>query len=227
MEHYTLQPDEAVLYRGEAQVKQDGKNIKTELLLTDKFFVFIGKEKKLFRKEEITVESFAVDTVKTYKDAPNIIRKGEFVEIYFIGGEKFIEFSSKGDAKQFVAKALEFLTNKSALIRGIDKTKKVVSDVGDSLGIDKETAATVAVGAAKFGVKALFQKRLGGKTKLIETTETVKSSQGIFHRKETKQLPPMSPQEQAQAVIQLKELLDNGVITQEEFEIKKKEYLGL
>ena len=224
MEHYTLQPDEAVLYRGEAQVKQVGKSCKTDVLLTDKFFVFIMKQKKLFSKEEITVESFAVDTLKAHNGMPNIIRKDDLVELYFIGGEKFVTFPSKGEAKKFVSLALNFLTNKSALIRGIDKTKKTVSDVGDALGIDKE----MAVGVAKVGLKAIIQKKLSGGKKKLDTEETVKTPHGIlFHRKETKQLPPMSPQEQAEALERLKQLLDNGIITQEEFEIKKKEYLGL
>ncbi len=223
MEHYTLQPDEAVLYRGEAHVKQGGKNCKADVLLTDKFFVFIVKQKKFLVKEEVTVESFAIDTVKTHKEQPNVIRKGALVEIYFIGGEKFVEFPSKGEAKKFVSVALNLLTNKSTLIRGIDKTKKTVADVGDALGVDKETA----VGVAKLGLKAIIQKKLGNNTKQLDTKETIKTPEGLFRRKETKQLAPMSPQEQANAVMQLKEMLDSGAITQEEFDIKKKEYLGL
>ena len=145
------------------------------------------------------------------------------MELYFIGGERSVLFPDKSEAKKFVAKAMELLTQKSKLIRGIEKTKKVVSDVGDSLGIDKETA----MGVAQFGIKALFKKKQTNGNKQVETTETLKLPNGIFRRKKTKQLPPLSPEEQATAVERLKQLLDNGVIMQEEFDLKKKEYLGL
>ena len=230
MEHYTLQPDESMIYRNDIQIVYDGKKQKCTLLLTDKFFVFIIKIKKFLIKEDVIVESFAVDTLKIYKDSPNVIRKGDVVELYFIGGERSVVFPDKGEAKKFVAKTMELITQKSKLIRGIEKTKKVVSEVGDSLGIDKETATcvaqNVAQGVARAGIKAIFKKKSNDK-KQVETTETVKLPTGIFHRKETKQLPPLSPEEQVAAIEKFKQLLDNGVITQEEFDAKKKDLLGL
>ena len=225
MEHYTLQPDEAMLYHADTFVLYDGKQEKTTLLLTDKFFVFIVKRKKFLIKEEVTVEALAVDTVKLYKDAPNIIRKDNVVEVYFIGAERIISFYDKSEAKKFVAKALELLTKKNAFFRGIDKAKRVIEQVDESLGID---SVGIAKNVAEKGVaKALLLGKDKQKGKTETTTEVVKSAGGIFRRKETKQLPPMSPQEQAEAVERLKQMLDNGVITQEEFDIKKKEYLGL
>ena len=230
MEYYTLQSDESMIYRNDVQIFYDGKKQACTLLLTDKFFVCIIKQKKFLRKDEITVESYAVNTLKTYKDSPNIIRKNDIVELYFIGGERSVIFPDKGEAKKFVAKTMELVTQKSKLIRGIEKTKKVVSEVGDSLGIDKEMAAgvaqNVAQGVAQAGIKALFKKKSNDKNQ-VETTETLKLPTGIFRRKETKQLPPLSPEEQVAAIEKFKQLLDNGVITQEEFDAKKKEFLGL
>ena len=64
------------------------------------------------------------------------------------------------------------------------------------------------------------------RVQFITTKEVFKLTDGIFRRKETKQIAAPADEE-LDAIKKLKELLDENIITQEEFEIKKKEILHL
>ena len=222
MEHYTLQEEEVVICKGTAKTTEKPYST-VEVLLTNWFFVFITKTKKLFAKEQISVETYPIESVKLFKEQYQIKQTDCVVDCYFLDAVKTVQFESKKHAHKFVAKAIEFLTGKHAFFRGIDKTKKFVGELEDSLGVD---AADVASFVASKGANALVQK-VFGKKKTVKTTETLQLPTGIVKRKETKELAPLTPEQQIEAVKQLNELLTSGIITVEEFEKKKKEILGL
>ena len=223
MEHYTLQEDEVVICKAIGQTKEK-RPTPVELLLTNFFFVFITKSKKLLGKEKIQVETFPVEDLKSYKNVYQIKQNDADVDMYFKNTEKSIQLESKKKAHQFVSKAIDFLTGKNAFFRGIDKTKKVIEDIDESLGIDSVGIANTVLVK---GVGGMLITKLG-KKKHKETIETLSLPSGLFQKKEkTELLPALSPDEQIEAVKKLKELLDSEIITQEEFDKKKKEIMGL
>lgn len=218
MKHYALQPDEVVLYQNDLALKDQPRKSKLTFVLTNLYFVFITTTKKII-KEEVQVDAFAVETVKIYQDKPWIIQKNNEVELYFKGAEKSLIFPSKGEAHKFVLTSMKLLTGKSAFFRGVDKTKKTIAEVDEALGIDTVSTATAI---ATKGASLWFKNKKGTET----TKEVFKFTDGILRRKESKQIAPPAD-EQLEAVKKLKLLLDENVITQEEFETKKKEILNL
>ena len=144
MEHYTLEENEVVLYRGNVNIltswgnQKNSKFKKVEyyLTLTNLNFVFMEKKKQLLKKEVIEKELYAVDSVKFYNNNPHIIRKDAIVEIYFKEKDKIIEFESKKEARIFADTALRLVSGKSKFVRAVQKVQKEVSDTNEALGID-------------------------------------------------------------------------------------------
>ena len=172
--------------------------------------------KKLL-KEQVDVKTYLIDTIKIYKDKPQLKVNGLLVEIYFANGEYTLEFPDKKEAKKFVGEALKEITGKNLFVRAVEKVKDTVAMVDETLGIDSVGITKVAVGKGVGlltnkgkSVKKVVSKTgglLGGKTKKVKTEE-------------------LSPEEQAKALEHFKKLFDEGVITQEEFDKKKKQIIG-
>lgn len=97
----------------------------------------------------------------------------------------------------------EFVTGKSTSERGASKVKGIINVVNDALGID---ALTEGVSVTK-GL-------LGKKNKWRENTKSVRKIE-------------RSIDDQIESLKKLKELLDCGILTQEEFDIKKKRIMGI
>ena len=214
MKQYQLQPTEVVLYEIE-NIRLKGIKGNTSLTLTNMNFVFETTSRKYLFKQYTTTECFAVDTVKIYKDAPQVKQKGYEVQIYFTNTERLVTFQSKGEARKFTAKALELLTGKNAFFRGIEKAKKTVEAVDETLGINTiGVAATVAKTAVNATPAGKFTK----------TKAVLKLANGFIQKKETQQITATpSTNENLETLRMLKALLDEGAITQEEFDAKKKE----
>ena len=220
MEHYTLQSNEVILYKGEARCPTLKDSI-IELFLTNLFIVLIIKTKKLFSKEEVRVETYPVGQVKMYNGIPQAKQNATNVELFLLDGEQILQFQSRNDAHKFVNCIFELLTGKNAFERGVEKTKNAVNKVDTALEID-------TVGS----VKNIFEKGIGGilgKGKIGKTLKTIFNvsnsvASGIEKKEPQKN---SSPQEQMNAISQWKALLDQGIITEEEFTIKKKEILGM
>lgn len=218
MEHYDLQQDEVVLYKGE--VARKGVRGATELLLTNFNFVLITKTKKLLSKERAEVESYPIDCIKVYKDQPQVQQNDTIVDLYFQNAEWSLNFPSKKEAKKFVGKALEIVTGKNAFVRGVDKAKATVAMVDETLGIDSVGVAKTAAKVVATKGAGLFSKRKGAK-------QVVSVTGGLLGKGKEVKTETLSPEEQAKAVEHFKKLFDDGAITQEEFDKKKKEIMGL
>ena len=133
MENYDLEENEVVLYKGFVNVP----NIKgtTELILTNINFVLITKHKKMFSKEQVLVDAYPVNEIKYYKDEPQVLKKGQHVELYFTTGETEFDFVSKRECKKFVDAARNLITNKNKFERGVEKVKNTVSIVDNTVGV--------------------------------------------------------------------------------------------
>jgi len=186
MQHYTLQENEAVLFKGSAFLTTDGKkhetnNTKNELMLTNLNIVVFAEKKKIFKTVTET-NVYSVSDVKIYDEAAQIIRRKNAVDIYFKSGELFLEFEKEKEAKEFCERALKLVSGYSKFVRSVKRVKKSINETNEALDIDmvdmaKKTAAfacEVTVGAE-------------GKTKLF--SKVARAVVSVGKKKETKSLP--------------------------------------
>ncbi len=224
MEQFILEEDEFELFKGMAKLLVNKKEIDTEVHLTTKrISLAIIRTVFLVKKKEI--EDHAISSVKIYNELPQVKQKDKLVDIYFKDSERRLKFATKKEAKLFVSEALKLLTGKSKFARSVEKVKEVIKDVDETLNIDtvaiaKKATAFSAKKAGKAIGSALTKKVIGS------NKETLKINGGIFTKKETKTLT-LTPDEQINAVKNLKALFDEGAITEEEFTKKKKEIMDL
>lgn len=146
MKHYVLDEDEVPLYKGKVERKE--KSGETELVLTNKRFIFVTITQNEFMSEIVSVNEYSVSEVKEYKGIHQVLRKGNVVEIYFLHDEVEFAFEKGSECKKFISAALETLTSKNKFRRAVDKVSKVNAEREyldetlhiDSVGIVKNAA---------------------------------------------------------------------------------------
>ncbi len=233
MDKYILQSNEVLLYEREVYVEKI-KKAKVNLILTNLYIVLEITRKLGFRKYETVTEQFLLEDIKFYNEKPQIIQKKETVKIYFKTQELEIVFESSLVASKFSNKAMEAVTGKSITTRGANRVKKAISLVDDTLGIN--ITGTVA-NVLENGISKSLFKGIGKRSELkakknnsSETVSTVANAATIVAKRviETRSnSTDFSMEQNIEQVKKLKELLDIGAISKEEFETKKKELLGL
>ena len=244
MERYQLQSDEAVLYEGKVTKVDKYKKESfmdsfstpptTELILTNKNIVLTTRTKKMFTKEQLNVEVLSLADIKIYDDMPQIKQSKINVEVYLTFGEIYLDFHSKLEAAKFYQVAIQTLTGKSLATRGAEKVKGGIGLVDDTLGIS--TVDTVK-GVLENGLAGtLFSgfKKNKSASSSSNNSSTVKEVAEIAKDviKETRsnnsdKKEQLTYEEQIDTLNKMKALLDAGILTQEEFDAKKKEILGL
>lgn len=231
MTNYTLQPNETVLYQG--NVALENRNATVEMMLTNLNLVFVITTRKFLSKSQIEVETYSVEEIKIYNNTPQIKQKNARVEIYLSCGEVVVHFASMFEASKFVNAALRLLTGKTMAERGADKFKGAVGLVDDTLGIN--TVGTVK-NVLENGITGTLLGGFGKKTAPVAkhastAREVVGIAKELMGTPSTQEALPASPSaltdEQMETLKKLKELVDMGVLTQEEFDAKKKQLLGL
>lgn len=223
MKHFQLAKDEVVLYQNEVLVTHVGeeekeskrKKTETEFALTNHKFVFIVKTKRLLFGEKVEVEELLFDQVKVYNDLPYIVREEDTIAVYFTEQEKRIHFANKKEAKSFFELALKTVSGHSKFIRGIRKAQKGIDNTSEALGVDIRGVAKEAAAVAVTVVAS-------GKGKIVKAI-----AKAAMDRKEKKALNAAVKEDDFDKLERLKLLLDEGAITQEEFEKMKKEILHL
>ena len=149
MKHYVLDEDEVPLYKGMVEVKD--KSGETELVLTNKRFIFVTITKNEVMSEIISVDEYPINEVKEYKGAYQVLKNGNIVEVYFLHDEIEFGFQKGSECKKFMDAAIELLTNKNKFRRAVDKVSKADSDrayLDETLHID-------SVGMVKNAVKGI------------------------------------------------------------------------
>ncbi len=217
MDKYLLQADEVVLYEG--QVELNGISEKVNCILTNLFLVFEIKEKGIFGKTKIKIEKYEIKNIKIYKDIPQVSQKGEVVEIYFIEGKKELLFDKKNNAHNFTKRLLELVTDKTKFERGAEKVKNTISVIDDTLGISVIGTVANIVNNGIVGTIGKTAKKEKGISLIGSKKEVLKLKEPDAKQQTT--------DEQIETIKKLKELLDEGAITQEEFDLKKKEVMGI
>lgn len=156
MENYDLDESEVVLYKGDVTLK-DQKGI-TQLILTNINFVFITKVKKMFAKDEVIVDVYSADEIKFYNQVPQVLKRGNVIELYFLHSEIEFVFSSGNECRKFMDAALKLLTHKNKFERVAGKVMAARQCVDSSFNID-------SVGMVKSAAKgAIEHKSVIGKT---------------------------------------------------------------
>lgn len=233
MTNYTLQQNETVLYQG--NVSLENRNGTVEMILTNLNLVFVITTRKFLAKSQVDVETYPVEEIKIYNNTPQIKQKNSHVEIFLTCGEIVANFDSMFEAGKFVNSALRLLTGKSMAERSADKFKGAVGLVDDTLGIN--TVGTVK-NVLENGIAGTLLGGFGKKSvPVAKHTSTAREVVGIAKElmgttsSAQEELPASTPSaptdEQLETLKKLKELVDMGVLTQEEFEAKKKQLLGL
>ncbi len=219
MKNYDLMEDEVVLYHGNVLAKK--KKEKLELILTNYYLVLIKETKKLFSAPEVDVEKHSVNAIKIYKEKPQVCQKENFVEVYMTSGEMELLFADKKEAKHFVRAAFEICTGKSRARRGFEKVKKAVATVNEELGIDTIDAVASLATTAVSGKTKIPAKLIGEiAKKTVAAREKTNENKQLLEAKQT-----IEQKEAVDSLKKLKELLDEGIITQEEYNEKKKLYM--
>lgn len=244
MEKYSLQPNESLLYKGECHLVNKNERPldsllsteNTELLLTNLNLVFIKKTKKIFAKGQVEVEVYEIENIKIYNEIPQIKQNESRVEIYLKNDEKILDFLSKHEARKFINITYELLTGKSKSARGVEKVKGAVNLVDNTLGIDTVNAVKSVVEKGVAGtILGGFGKKVSNATKSTSTVkEALSITKELLGKKSTVEVAEkseikttLSYGEQLKTIKEMKDLLDAGILTKEEFDAKKKEILGL
>lgn len=223
MEEYVLSSDEVLLYEGTViRNEQEDVNMKlTTVALVFSWDVTTGR----FRKKvtEHFVNIIPLENIKIYNDAPQIKQTGSKVVIQTLFGDETVELEGFFKARTFAAKILEAITGTNTSQRGAKKVNSAISLVDDALGVD-------TVGTAKDIIEnGIVGSVLGGLGKKREKTAKVVAAGNLLQEslRKPSESSEMTYDEKIEAVKKLKELLDVGILTQEEFDKKKKELLSL
>ena len=239
MEDYLLQGNEAVLYKGRASFESGNIRNTSEILLTNINLVAIIRTKKIFQTEQVEVKTYPVSEIKMYNGIPQVKEKNGIVEIYFANTEVKLNFYSKISAIPFMNAANKLITGKSMSERGAEKFKGAVSLVDDTLGIKSvETMKGVlengVVGAVFGGTRKKGNTSNNMSSVANTIADVVSVTKGFIGDKTTdsssarrEEIKGESLSEQIEAIKELKGLVDTGILTQEEFDAKKKQIMGL
>ena len=141
MKHYNLSANETVLHKGTLSIIDEeliGDGTPAKYVLTNIALVLFVED-----GGEVKTHIFSLSEVKIYENEPQIIRKDKNVDIYFIGGELYLEFPDKKSSKDFTSAAKK-LVGGSPLLRSVTKAKDAVNHAGEAIGINVKSVASVA-----------------------------------------------------------------------------------
>lgn len=235
MEHYSLQANESVIYKNKGRLlNKSNKKLESdiELVLTNLYLVFIKIRKKVF-SEQVEIEGYPIEEIKIYNELPQIKQDATCVVIYLTSGEKTVELFSRMEVRKFINCAYELLTGETQMTRGAGKVKNAIGLVDDALGID--TVGTIQSVVENGIVGTLIGKGKKKQTKvsdmipsLVDSSKIIdENNEGDLQNLHAGALPASSIDDDLNAIKKLKDLLDTGIISQEEFDAKKRQILGL
>lgn len=251
---YCLAEDEVILFQGEGLLNETRQSAK--VLLTNHVIVTEYNQRLGFRKYQTITTTYNLEDIKVYEGKPQAIVKGTCVNIYFKNQELKIEFDSWKNPKKIQTEIFNVITGEKMVDRGAGKVKRAIGVVNDTVGINVfETAAGIFENGLIGSAVGLFAgKKKKSKTgHLLEAASTIssavahnsantnkddkavedsKTATAIKNQNETEESQIMnnnalSHDEQIRLIKEYKDLLDSQIITEEEFEIKKKEILNI
>lgn len=238
MKDYSLQPNEVLLYEGHACRTGDGEE-SVDLLLTNLNLVLISMQSQ----ENVQVTAMPMNQIKVYEGVPQILQKGCDVHLFFIDGEVSLGFTDKNEMRKFISAVKTLLTGKSTVMRGAEKVNNAVGIVNSALGINTMDAVKGVLenGISKSIIGKLRKKHPIKGNAVLLARDAIGAAKDIFGKKETpgtvgiaqgsmqvlaEKQPEAAFDDKVASLKKLKELLDMGILTQEEFEAKKAEIIS-
>ena len=224
MKKYVLMEDEVALFKGDVKRLDCEYEGMTRAIVTNYYLVLIELE------TDNDPLVYGHGDIKLYNNKPYIKQKGSTVELYYSFGEEELVFKNPIEAMKFVTKMIDGITGKTLTKRATEKVKETIDVIDETLGIDTiETLKGVAKNGAEMIVDNMAEKdgKKGAVGKVLKGGKDV-LKMSIASKKQGV-LPPsktMSLEEKTAMLKQYKDMLDNGIITQEEFDVKKAELLG-
>ena len=223
MDNYSLKSNESLLFKANAY---DG----IEVLLTNFNLVLVKRTKKIFSKEHTIINIYPIEQIKKYNGIPQIKKRSTSVEVFLTSCEIKVNFTSLKDTHKFVNTAFELLTGKSFSTRGAEKVKNTINLVDNTLGI--HTVDTVKNIMENGVIDSIFRGREKNKITKSSNNNTIKETAKTFQKStgETVNISSLHSTEtktedyshKIEVVKKMKDLLDAGILTQEEFEMKKR-----
>lgn len=221
MDGYVLQPHEVVLFKGEANVNQNKS--RSQVLLTNLNLVQITKS-NVGSEEPEEISLFPSNEIKMFNNLPQVRQIGGSAEIYFYTAVLNIDFRNLLTAMNFVKAVYDLVTGKSAGQRGAEAFRGAVGVVDTALGINTVETVSGIIGKSTPGAifGSLAKAVIGGQAvqnTLANTQNTNGITAPIGQIQSNK--TSMTLDEQIEALKKLKALLDAGIISDEEFSVKK------
>jgi len=230
MENYTLLKDEVVLFEDDINIRETTGT--SHLILTNQNLIIVSRKEI---QGEVSVTIYPVSEIKVYNNVPQVKQQKETITVYLISGEIAFSFASIFKSVKFMTKAKEVITGKGIAARGANKVKNAIGLVDDTLGINimetvtgvvkiirsKETDTSDAGKADKYTAiancaTAVIQAARGNNNTVLQSNQSASIVAA-----------DMTYEQRVENMKKLKELLDIGILTSEEFDIKKKEIMGL
>lgn len=225
---YKFDEDEVLLFRGKAYAESSNDCL-LRVLTTNKYLVFMP----YYNEENVDEESIIkieVGLIKIYENQPQIKKYENNIEIYLTNDVLTLTFPDKKEEREFVSALNKLLTGKTTAERNMETIGKKINFFDKTFGTNTvetvknaiTTGLSGALGAIKFknkGAKitqSVIQKSLAS----ISKTHTMPPSQQALLESKANDIDNTYDQ-----LIKLKNLLDQGIITQEEFDIKKSNLL--
>lgn len=212
MSRYIFQSDEVVLFETEVK-RNDIENVNMKLTNYALIFDWITVQGKLLKKtKEEHEEICPLESIKFYEGAPQIKQKDGTITIQTLNGDEKITLDGFFKTRDFVSKLKEAVTGQKASQRGAKKINGAIGVVNEALGIDtieavsgvlKNGIAGTVLGSSKSDI--LKKMVLGDKTKSEKS---------------------LTDKEKIDLLKEYNTLKESGVISQDEFEAKKKEIFG-
>lgn len=226
MKNFSLGPDEALLFEGSADRKKsnDKHTRQTNIYLTNLNMIFEFVPPKIFGRGEVEIESFPVSDIKIYNGEPQIKNNGGEVKVFFTDHEEELTFDERKKARQFTNTAFKLITGKDLGDRGADAVRSGIAKIDSALGIN--TTDTV-VGIIENGmIKSIVGGIKGKRGSKGSSSEAVDMAKKLLAARTEKEKPKeIKSADVTEKLKQLKDLLDSGIITQDEFETKKQELM--
>jgi hypothetical protein len=223
MKNFSLGSNEALLFEGSVVRKNttNSKAIRVSLYLTNLNLIFEIIHRKLFAKSEVEIEYIPISQIKVYNDIPQIKTSGYEVTVFFLDHEEEYSFDERKEARKFTNISYKLITGKDLGDRGSEVVKAGLSKIDNALGIN--TMETVS-GILERGVIGSVIGGIKGKksSKAQVASEAIGLAKEIISEKDK----PTEQENAVEKLKQIKELLDAGIITQEEFEAKKYEIIN-
>lgn len=243
MNTYTFDQDEVLLFRCEAYIA-DNSTCLYRLLVTNKNIVFMPYNSTYDGETNYEERKIPLSEIKIFEGQPQVKFYNETIELYLLNEVFAIIIQDKKQAKEFVSTINKQLTGKSAYERTTEKVGKAIGVIDKTFGINTvesmKEIITNGIGS-KINIFGKLGKKSNDKSKnksektndIGQTARLIFSSIKTVEQKseQERQIAEEKAKNEAfdvmcDKLIKIKNLLDAGAITQEEYEKNKAEIMA-